>query len=163
MEDDALTTELLRIQEAAKCAAQSQFESSKLWHSAHLALGGAAAVLAAIAGAAGLTAVVGATTSSLLALAAAGLGAITTTLNAGSRADRAHAAANAYLAVQTEARQVRELDAPTTSVEDVREQIAALTQRQQEINATADLPSRFSYRRGQRNLKDGQQTYEVDR
>jgi hypothetical protein len=48
-----------------------------------------------------------------LALAAAGLGAVVTTLNAARRSGQAHIAANAYLSLESDARVAREVDLPS--------------------------------------------------
>lgn len=73
----------------------------------NLVFGLPASVLAAISGATALASTGGRFVAGVLALAAAGFGAVLTTFNAGQRANRATAAANAYLAMQTSARQAR--------------------------------------------------------
>jgi hypothetical protein len=52
---------------------------------------------------------------------------------------------------------------PTLTDEDAREQLRSLVTRQQELNATAEIPSRRSWRKSQNNIKDGRQSYEVDK
>lgn len=158
----ALGDEARRIEESAMFSAQSQFEQAKLWRGVNLVLGGPAAVLAALSGAAGLADAANRTTAAILALLAAGLGATVTTLNASSRAERAHTAANAYLAIQTDARQLRLLDLPDLDPAEARARLAALTVRQQEANAAADVPSRLAYRLGKRNIRSGGQAYAAD-
>ncbi|MDP1821537.1 MAG: SLATT domain-containing protein [Acidimicrobiales bacterium] len=158
----ALANELSRIEEATTYAAQSQFQQAKIWRGTNLLIGGPAAVLAAVSGAAGLADASNRTVAAILALLAAGLGAIVTTLNAAQRADAAHTAANSYLAIQVEARQLRLLDLPDLQPTEVRALIADLTARHQQVNASADIPARIAYRLGRRNVTSGRQTYEVD-
>ena len=159
---DALGDELRRIEESATHSGQSQFEQSKFWRGTNLFVGGPAAILAAVSGATGLAAASNRTTAAVLALIAAGLGAVVTTLNAASRADRAHVSANAYLAIQTEARQLRLLDLDRLGPDEARDRVGDLTTRLQEINSAAEIPSQFAYRRGNRNINKGGQTYGPD-
>lgn len=158
-----LAAELSRLEESAKHSAQVQFEQAKLWRGVNLALGVPAAACAAIAGASGLANEANRTWAAILALVSAGLGAMVTSLNASSRSERAQAAGNAYLAIQTEARQSRLLDLPTVAAVEARQQVAALTKRVTEINAEAEAPARLAYLLGRRNISSGGQTYEVDK
>ena len=159
----ALDSELRRLEETATYSAQSQFEQAKIWRGTNLVIGGPAAVLAAVAGASGLASATNHTTAAILALISAGLGGVVTSLNAASRASRAHSAANTYLAVQTEARQLRQLDLPGLDTGSARETIRALTAKITETNAAADIPARVAYWLGRRNIAKRRQTYEVDR
>lgn len=159
-----LGAELKRVEESAMYSAQSQFEQAKIWRGTNLVIGGPAAVLAAISGGAGLADAGNRTLAAVLALVAAGLGAIVTTLNAAGRADRAHSSANTYLAIQTDARQLRNIDLPAMEPEAARQALADLTSRQQEANVSADIPARIAYRLAKRNIeKTGGQTYAVDK
>lgn len=159
---EELDKELLRLEESATYSAQSQFEQSKIWRGLNLLIGGPAAMLAAISGGTGLASASNRTTAAVLALVAAGLGAIVTTLNAAGRADRAHTAANSYLSIQTEIRQLRNLDLPTADLDEARARLAKLTSRLQDVNVGADIPSRIAYVLGKRNITHDRQSYEVD-
>lgn len=92
---NAISTELARIEEGAEYSSNSQFEQAKLWRGTNLVLGVPAAVLAAVAGATALASTAGRVAAGILALCAAGLGAVMTTLNAARRAEQAHVAGNA--------------------------------------------------------------------
>ena len=46
---------------------------------------------------------------------------------------------------------------------DARQRLAELTARMEEVNKTADVPSRLAHYLARRNLGKGRQTYEVDR
>jgi hypothetical protein len=63
----------------------------------------------------------------------AGLGAILTTINAAHRMNQAAAAANAYLEVQTAARQTRVVDLPYQSIEEARATLAELAARPEDV------------------------------
>jgi hypothetical protein len=159
---DALEAELSRLEESATYSAQNQFEQSKLWRGANLLLSGPAALLAALSGGAGLADADNRTLAGVLALIAAGLGALITAVNPSSRAERAHTAGNAYLLLQTECRQARLLDLPSRDPADIRERIATLTARAGELNSTADIPSGLAAKRAKRNIDDGRQRYAAD-
>ena len=75
----------------------------------------------------------------------------------------ATAAANAYLAVQTAARQLAAVDLIHLDYEGARTHLAGLTARHDEINKTADMPSRRAYRRARANIEGGGQSYGVDK
>lgn len=160
----AVARELDRIHESAMWSAQGQFEQTKLWRALNLILGVPAAVLAAISGGTGLAAEHVTRTPAVLALIAAGFGAALTTLNPSRRVTQSQASANAYLEVQTAARQLLAVRLTTLTLDDAVEQLEALTQRRDGISATADPPSTYAYWRARRNIsRSGAQTYEVDR
>jgi hypothetical protein len=163
---EALGKEVDRLHESAMWSSQGQFEQMKIWRLANLVFGLPAAVLAAISGGTGLAAANSpdpSTTPAVLALIAAGFGAALTTLNPSRRVTQAQGAANAYLEVQTAARQLLGIDLVKLSFEDARAKLQELTVRRDEVNKTADPPGRFAYWRSKRNLsKDGGQDYEID-
>jgi hypothetical protein len=64
-----------------------------------------------------------------IALVAAGFGAVLTTVNAAHRMNSESPAANAYLEIQTAARQVREIDLPMWDVDEARAALGELTAR----------------------------------
>jgi hypothetical protein len=160
---EAIRLELSRLEESAMWGNQSQFEQAKIWRGATLGLGMPASGLAAVAGAAGLAGVVGRVEAGLLSLGAAAFGAILTVVNATQRMNQASAAGNAYLEIQTAARQTREIDLPYLEVGDARTMLAELTAGRDEVHKTTEPPSRRAYRRAARNIrKDGGQAYSVD-
>lgn len=158
----AIGRELERLEESAKFSAQIQFEQAKRWRGVNLSLGLPASVLAAVSGATALAVTTGRIAAGVIALAAAAFGGVLTTVNAAPRMDRASAAANAYLEIQTAARQTRLIDLPYISMEEARAALAELTARRDEQNKTAEAPSRRAYRRGKKNIESGGQTYAVD-
>lgn len=154
--------ELGRIEEAAEHSGQAQFEQAKLWRGINLTLGVPSAALAAVAGATALASTSGRIAAGILALCAAGLGAVTTTLNAAQRTEQAQAAGNLYLALQSDARIARDVDLDRLDPDAARSTLNDLRTRQDEINQGAGLPSFYAYRRARANIKKGRQKYAVD-
>jgi hypothetical protein len=159
---DNISIEFSRIEESAEFSSQAQFEQAKLWRGINLLLGVPAAALAAVAGATALASTSGRVAAGIIALVAAGLGAVVTTLNAAQRTEQAQAAGNLYLALQSDARISREIDLPNQSTEAAREALQGLRVRQDEINQQSALPSFYAYWRAKRNISKGRQTYVVD-
>ncbi|MFD6221189.1 SLATT domain-containing protein [Nocardia asteroides] len=157
----AIADEADRIHESAMWSAQGQFEQAKLWRLINLLFGVPAAALAAISGGTALAGELGAWPG-ILALVAAACSAIMTTVNASRRMTHAQTSANAYLQLQTTARQFLAIDVATQSYEDARETLRNLTNTRDELNATADPPSALAYRRARKNITRGGQSYDID-
>lgn len=144
-------------------SAQGQFEQAKTWRALNVWLGAPAAAVGAVAGALVLTSDSLNVLGGVLALISAAGGAILTTVNASHRANQANAAANAYLEIQTAARQSRDVDLPwTDDLEESRQVLGELTSRMDEQNKTAEPISRRAYNRARRNITSGGQTYGAD-
>src|SRR3954454_23919007 len=92
--------EAARIYRDAKLSAQTQFEYSKRWRSVDRWLGAAAALGAAFSGVAGLADLLSNEIVGLVALCAAFLATLATTLAAPANRQRAHDAANRFLALE---------------------------------------------------------------
>ncbi len=144
-------------------SAQGQFEQMKLWRLTNLVLGVPAATLAAISGGTGLATHTSNGIPAILALIAAAFGAALTTLNPSRRVAQSYAAANAYLEVQTAARQLLTIDLPHSDRSAAREALAKLSERRDEINKTADPPNIYARWRARRNIETGGQAYIADR
>lgn len=162
MQKKDIVKEAKRIHEATMWSAQSQFEQAKIWSRRNTFIGVPSSGLAAIAGVGGLSNLLGNVWTGVLAITAAFLTAIMTTLNYSKKIDQAHASANAYLALQQDARIFIEVDSKRSSVDDLRDELARLVARQQEINNTAHIPSPRSRKKAEDNINDGRQHYEVD-
>ena len=159
---EAMRKEAKRIHESAKHSAQNQFEYSKTWRSVDRWLGSISALLAALAGAGGLSEVLSAQWAGLIALVAAGAGAVATSLGAPKTKTLAHASGNAYLALQQDCRNFIEVDLDYLPVDEARAILANLVARHQELNATAEIPSKRARKKAEKNIEEGGQTYEVD-
>jgi hypothetical protein len=157
-----IAKEVHRLHETVLWSGQGQFEQMKFWRAMNAVFGVPAAVLAAVSGGTGLAAHKLTPTPAILALIAAGLGAALTTLNPSRRVSQAQAAANAYLELQTAARQLLTVDLRDSSREDAREQLATLTARRDEVNRTADPPGIYAHWRARGSIKKGRQNHEVD-
>lgn len=141
---------------------QIQFEETKIWRRVNLTLGIPASVLAAVAGATALAATTGRVAAGIIALVSAAFGGLLTVINAAHRMNQAAAAGNAYLEIQTAARQARLVDLPYVTVDEARTALAELTARRDEHNKTAEVPGGRAYKKAQKNIKAGGQTYDVD-
>lgn len=159
----AIECELHRLEESATYSAQIQFEQAKRWRGVNLGLGIPASLLAAVAGGTALAVDGWETIAGIVALLSAAFGGVLTTVNAAHRMNQASSAANAYLEIQTAARQARLVDLPYVPVDDARNTLAEITARRDEQNKTAEPPSRKSYRKGTKNIQSGGQTYAVDK
>ncbi|MGW3287358.1 SLATT domain-containing protein [Streptomyces sp. NPDC001002] len=157
----AIAQEADRIHESAMWSAQGQFEQAKLWRLINLLLGMPAAALAAVSGGTALAGDVG-IWPGILALAAAALSAMLTTVNASRRMTQAQASANAYLQLQTATRQFLTIDMVGMDHETAREALRAFTNTRDELNLTADPPGRLAHRLAGRNIGSGGQRYAAD-
>jgi hypothetical protein len=154
--------EVHRLHESTLWSAQTQFEQLKRWRGVHYWVGVLAAVLAALAGAGGLAKFHIWWIPPLLALAAAALGAVLTTLNPAQKAAQARAAATEYQELQTEARQLLTIDLKALSKDEARERLSDLTGRRDSLNKTAEPPGSTAYKKAKRLLEAGGQSYEQD-
>lgn len=157
----AIAQEADRIHESALYSSQGQFEQAKLWRLINLLFGVPAAALAAISGGTALAGKLG-VWSGVMALLSAAFSATLTTVNASRRMTQAQSSANAYLQLQTAARQFLAVDLVGMSHEDAREMLRNLTNSRDELNKTADPPGRLAYRRSVKNVNRGGQSYEAD-
>lgn len=158
-----IVKEAKRIEEAGKYGAQAQFEQAKIWTKRNTWLGVPSSGLAAVAGIGGLADLFGNVWTGALAITASFLTAILTTLNYSKKIDQAHASANAYLALQQDARIFIEIDAQGGNLPTIRDAFSELVARQQEINKTSIIPSTKAYKRAKVNIKKGGQTYKADK
>lgn len=162
--------EALRIHESAVFSAQGQFEQAKFWRQINVWLGVAAAIAAAIAGAAGLAGsrfpsnlrILVDVIAGILALVAAALSSTMATINASRRMSQAQSAANGYLRLQTLSRQLVLVDLLHLDYDQARTQLEQLSTTQSELNKSAEPIGWLSYRRAQKNIAAGGQTYDVD-
>jgi hypothetical protein len=154
-----IAEEINRIHESVLWSSQCQFEQMKLWRSLNLIFGVPAAALAAVAGGKGLAGD-HSLTPGILALLSAGFGAALTTLNPSRRVTQSQASANAYLELQTLARQLLLVKLIDLSKQDAMSELDALTERRDEVNKTSDPPSTYAYFRAKVNIeKNGGQMY----
>lgn len=160
---DEIRKEAERVHESAMSSAQTQFEYAKSWRRVDRWLGGLSALLAAVAGATGLSEVASARGAGLIALVAAGIGAVAATIGAPKTKDRAHSSANAFLAVQQDARIFINVDLPQLEAEEAREQLETLVARLQELNATAEIPSAKAWNQAKQAIDSGGQQYQIDK
>lgn len=154
--------ELRRLEEDATYASQSQFETSKYWRLWHWLLGIPAAVLAAIAGFTGLASVAGRVPAAILALIAAVLGGLLTTVEPNKRVRQGQTAGVAYNEVRIGARQARLVDLPAAQLEDARSQLRDLTEQKLQVDRVAEPPNTYAFWRARRNVVAGRLEHVVD-
>jgi len=157
-----IADELRRLEEDATYASQSQFETSKFWRLWHWLLGIPAAVLAAVAGFTGLASVTGRVPAAILALIAAVLGGLLTTVEPNKRVRQGQTAAVAYNEVRIGARQARLVDLPGAQLEDARGQLRELTEQKQQVDRVAEPPNTYAFWRARRNVEAGRLQHRVD-
>jgi len=157
-----MRNEAMRVHESAMYPAQTQLEYSKTWRSIDRWLGGFAALAAAIAGAGGLSEVIPPKWAGLIALVAAGTGAMATFLGAPKSKTQAHASGNAFLALQQDARIFINIDLDRLSADEARDRLSELVARHQELKNTSEIPSGRAWKKGKKNVEKGGQTYDID-
>jgi hypothetical protein len=160
---DEITKEAARIEENATYGAETQFEYSKRWRRVDRILAGIAAVGAGVSGIGSLAELFGPTTAGVIALLSAAVGAVAASLNAPQTKERAAGAANAYKALQQNARVLKNIDLQTLTDEEARTQLQQLIDRQQELNATSEVPSSKAWKKARKQVESGSQAHEVDK
>jgi hypothetical protein len=142
--------------------AQAQFSSAKFWRGLNLALGIPAATFAAIAGTTVLAEVINGRAGAAIALIAAALTAVMTTLNGAQRAEQSRVSGNAYLALQGDARVFRTIELATLDDAMARKHLNEFVERRNTVNDSAPVPFLIAYLLGRRNIVKGRQKYEID-
>jgi hypothetical protein len=166
-----IAQEASRIHESVMYSSQAQFEQAKIWRGINIWLGAPAAALAALGGSTILSSnsmsIVGVKATLLggiMSLLAAAMTAILTTVNASRRHAQSQASGNAFLQLQTLARQFVLVDIRKIDYKTARDRLSDLTTSRDDLNKTADVPSRWAYHRGEKNINfGGGQSYAVDK
>jgi hypothetical protein len=155
--------EALRIHESALYSSETQFAYSKTWRRVDRLVGGAAAVLAAISGIGGLAQLISAKVAGIIAILAAGVGAIAVTLDAARTKERAAVSAAGYRTLQQDVRIFLKVDLDSLDDDDARQRLQLLVDRLQTLNREALIPSDPAWKKARRALQAGAQNYEVDK
>jgi hypothetical protein len=166
MSDDyreAIRKEAERIHESALYASETQYEYAKRWRRVDRIIGAAAAATAAVAGVGGLSNVLSARGAGLIAIVAAGMGAVAASLGAPQTKERAAVAATAYRALQQDARIFLRIDLPKLDDEEARERLSELVSRSQQLNRESALPSDRAWKKARSKIEAGAQKYEADK
>lgn len=158
-----IAEEAHRLHEAALLSSQNNFGVTKFWRSVNTVLGLPAAILAAVSGGTTLAGHLG-IWSGVMALSAAGLSGIMTSLNPSRRWQHALSSANSYLQLQTAIRQFLTIDlASGMSYEDARKQLADLTEQRNTLLKSSDAIPGWIYQKTRKQVFRGSQTYAVDK
>lgn len=123
----------------------------------------AAAGLAAISGVGGLAKLLSVQWAGGIAVAAALVGAIAATITARQVTEKAGVSANSYRALEQDTRMFLQLDLDSMAIEDARNTLQELVNRQQQLNREAVIPSDKAWKRAKKQVEAGSQTYKVDR
>ncbi len=159
---EEIRKEAERVHESAMWSAETQFEYSKRWRRADRWLSGAASALAGAAGVGGLADVISVRWAGFIAVLSAVAAAIAASLGAPKTKEKAAISANAYRALQQDARVFLGIDLPTLSDSDARERLQSLIDRLQDLNKDAEIPSARAWERAKKAITDGSQRYAVD-
>lgn len=160
--NEEIGKEARRILESATYASETQFEYAKRWRRVDRWIGGAAAALAAVAGIGGLSQVFSARWAGLVAVLAAGTGAVAASMGAPQTKEKASGSATAYRALQQDVRIFLAVDLPSLTEEDARSQLQQFVDRLQQLNRGAEVPSAGAWKRAKSSVEKGTQDYEVD-
>lgn len=152
-----------RIHESALYSSETQFEYAKRWRRVDRLIGALAAVMAAVAGVGGLSNLMTAKWVGLLAILAAVTGAIAASIGAPQTKEKAAFSANAYRALQQDARIFINIDVDIVSSDEARLRLEELVSRLQKLNAESEIPSGRAFKRAKKQIALGEhQTYKVD-
>lgn len=151
---DEIRAEVERIYFEARVSAQVHFEYAKSWRSADRWLGSLASLLAGLAGASGLSEVATPVQAGFIALAAAAIGALATSLGARGVRDSSTRSAYAYLALEQDARVFILIELPGISDEDGQLQMRSLLNRLQELKQASEIPSSRAWKKGTKEIAE---------
>jgi hypothetical protein len=157
---DACLAELQRIEEDTQYSSKGHFEAASGWQALYLGFGLPVAI---ISGVAGVSAFAKHTTlAGVLALVAAGLGAITAFLKPSERMATHHGFGNDYNALRNRARIARTIQAASLTDDQLRDEVVALSGDRDSLNKKAPQVPRWAFKRARRGIEEGEADYAVD-
>ncbi|MBF6555936.1 MAG: SLATT domain-containing protein [Acidimicrobiales bacterium] len=159
----AIETEAKDVLEATTYASETQFEYAKRWRTVDRWVGSVAAALAAVAGVGGLSKFLSIGWAGTIAIASALVGAVSASIAARQTTEKAAVAGNSYRALEQDARMFLSIDLASMLIDDARNQLQELVDRQQQLNREAPLPSEKAWQRAKEQIEGGSQTYETDK
>jgi hypothetical protein len=160
---DGVRGEADRVHESAQYSSATQFEYSKRWRRVDRLIGSASAALAAVAGIGGLSELLSVKWAGGIAVVAAGVGAVAASIGAPQTKEKAALAANAYRALQQDARIFINIDLSTMDEKDARQRLQQYVDRLQQLNAESEIPSQRAWKRGKKSIdKSGSQVFRAD-
>jgi hypothetical protein len=159
---DEIRKEAERVHEAALFASETQFEYAKRWRRVDRWISSLSALLAATAGVGGLSHVLSARGAGLIAILAAGASAIAASIGAPQTKEKAQVSANAYRALQQDARIFLKIDLTNLPNDAARNQLQHMVDRLQKLNRESETPSGGAWRRAKKKVSRGSQDYQAD-
>jgi hypothetical protein len=155
--------ELEHIEEDALYSAKGHFEAAAGMHKLYVSLG---LPVALISGVAGVSAFSSFTkhdvVAGVLALVAAGLGAVNTFLGPSGKSAVHSGFGNDYNSLRNRARLCREVQAAALSDAQLTEQILSLASERDDLNKKAPLIPRRAFERARSGIEAGEATYATD-
>lgn len=160
---DASLAELSRVEEDALYSSKGHFEAGADWHKIHLWLGLPAAIISGVAGVSALSTfdkhnVI----AGVLALLAAGLGALNAFLNPAEKASLHHNFGNDYNALRNESRVVASVEAPAMSDAELGALVVTLSKNRDALNKKGPPIPRRAFIRARKGIEEGEATYAAD-
>lgn len=155
--------EARRILEGTTYSSETQFDFAKHWRRMDLAVSVSTSVLAAVSGLGSLANVLPSPWPGVIAILAAGMGAVSASVGAPRSKERASISANAYRALQQDVRIFLDIDLETMDPDEARNRLQELVDRQQALNSQAEIPSKGAWSRAKRQIEGGSQSYEADK
>jgi len=159
----AIEVEAKDVLEATTYASETQFEYAKRWRTVDRWVGSVAAALAAVAGVGGLSKFLSIAWAGTIAVASALVGAVSASIAARQTTEKAAVAGNSYRALQQDTRMLLSIDLASLSVDEARDHLQKLVDRQQQLNREAPLPSEKAWQEAKKQVEGGSQTYETDK
>ncbi|MFJ7212654.1 SLATT domain-containing protein [Amycolatopsis sp. NPDC098790] len=151
-DSQGLTRELELIQKQANQIASKQFAQAQIWRFINLLIGLPAVGVAAIAGGIALSSRGSSTAVGILALSSAAMSSLNTFLGAQRRQTNSERCGNSYLEVRNAARRLLRIDLPALTYSEARVRLGEIALRQEEVNRTAEPPSRLAIWLGARYI-----------
>lgn len=156
-----ISKETDRIAEDCFHSGKSHLNSADTWNRVHYCLGIPAAVLATIAAADFFE---GTIESSIFAMIAAALVAVSTFLNPSKKASKHEVAGNQYLALAKSVERFKEIDVDGATDENwIRTRLEEFAERRDALNENSSNPLRSAFTKAKAGIDAGETNYRVDR
>jgi len=156
-------SELKNIEEDSLYSAKGHFEACATAQKVHTYLGLPVALIGGVAGVSAFsTFTKHDIVAGVLALVAAGLGAVNTFLNSAAKASAHHDFGNDYLSLRNRARLCRQVEAADLSDKSLAERVVKLSAERDQLNKKAPEIPRKAFERARRGIEEGEATYATE-
>lgn len=162
--EDEIIIEARRIEQDSNHSARGHFMAASFWTTLHIWVGGATAVVAAVAGTSALAqfdhhnVIAG-----ILAIIVAAVTGIMTFLNPNEKAALHRNAGNDYTALRNNTRIFRNIGrSQNLSEHDLHKRLKDLSDRRHDLNNNNPQIPGWAYRKGKKGIEAGESDYQVD-